>query len=130
MVDLPSFPDVERVLADLFADLASAADATVVTVLPADLQQVLPVIRVRRLGGGDDRWTDQPRVDIEVYAASREAGKPLALQLQARLLSYPHSTSHGVIDHAATEVGPQELPYADQDLRLFPATYRLSLRRL
>jgi hypothetical protein len=129
VLDLPPFPDVERVVADAFADVATSAAAEVVTVLPADLQSALPIIRVRRLGGGDDRWTDRPRVDVEVYGPSREVAKPLALSLQARLLSFPIATGHGVIDRVSTEVGPQEIPYTDQDIRLFPATYRLSLRR-
>lgn len=129
MPDLPPFPDVERVLQDAFSGIATSVSATVVTVLPADLQETLPLIRVRRLGGGDDRWTDQPRVDVEVYAPSRQVGKPLALALQARLLSFPIPTAHGVIDRASTEVGPQEIPYTDQDVRLFVSTYRLSLRR-
>ncbi|MCW2904925.1 MAG: hypothetical protein JWO67_7190 [Streptosporangiaceae bacterium] len=123
--DLPVFPDVEQVLMDLFADLA----ATVVTFLPADLQQRLPLVRVRRLGGGDDKWTDQPRVDVEVYAADRAAGMPLAKLLQQRLISRPNRTAHGVIDRAGTEVGPREVPYDDPDTRLFTATYRVSLRR-
>jgi hypothetical protein len=127
--DLPAFPDVEKVLEAAFADLAAAAGAVVVTVLPADLQTSLPLIRVRRLGGGGDRWTDQPRVDVEVYAPSREVGKPLALALQARLLSFPLATPYGVIDRAGSEAGPHEISYADQDVRLFAATYRLALRR-
>lgn len=127
--DLPVFPDVERVLMDLFADLATAASATVVTVVPANLQQALPVIRVRRLGGADDRWTDRPRVDVEVYGTTRAVAMPLAKTLQARLLSWPRATAHGVLDRADTEVGPQEIPYADQDVHLVTATYRLALRR-
>ena len=128
-VDLPVFPDVALVLIEVFADIAAAASAATVTNLPADLQAVLPVIRVRRLGGGDDRWTDAPRVDVEVYAATRAVAVPLAEQLRQRLLSRPHATAHGVIDRAVTEVGPQEIPYEDQDVRLVAATYRLSLRR-
>lgn len=135
MSDLPVFPDVELVLMDLFADIAATAAATIVTNLPAALQEVLPIIRVRRLGGTDDRWTDKPRVDVQVYSAvtpapgGRTAAVQLAATLQARLLSWPRTTPHGVIDYASTEVGPQEIPYEDQDIRLITATYRLSLRR-
>lgn len=129
MPDLPAFPDVEKALIDVFADLSAAVSATAVARLPPDLQQMLPVIRVRRLGGGDDRWTDSPRADVEVYAATRAVAVPLAELLRQRLLSGPHATGHGVIDRAVTEVGPQEIPYEDQDIRLVTATYRVALRR-
>jgi hypothetical protein len=132
MPELAPFIDVEHALMDLFADLVDDP-ADVVTVLPNDLQARLAVdrqvIRVRVIGGSDDRISDHPRVDVEVFGATRAVAKPLAETIRQRLISGGHRTAHGVIDHATTEVGPQETPYDDPDVRRWSATYRLSTRR-
>lgn len=132
MPDLAPFVDVEKALMDLFADLVTDP-ADVVTVIPDDLQTRLaadrPVIRVRVVGGSDDRISDHPRVDVETFGPTRAVSKPLAETIRQRLLAGGHRTAHGVIDRATTEVGPQEIPYDDPDVRRWSATYRLSTRR-
>lgn len=132
MPDLAPFIDVEYALMDLFADLVTDP-ADVVTVLPNDLQARLAdgrkLIRVRVIGGGDDRISDHPRIDVETFASTRAVARPLAETIRQRLISGGHRTVHGVIDHATTEVGPQEIPYDDPDVRRWSATYRLSTRR-
>jgi hypothetical protein len=132
--ELAAFPDVEQALMDLFSDLVTDP-RDVGVIIPADLQQRVladpprPVIRVRVIGGNDNRFFDNPRVDIEVYAATRAVAVPLAETIRQRLISKPRLTAHGVIDRADTEVRPQEIPYDDPDIRRVSATYRLSLRR-
>lgn len=132
MPEFAAFIDIEYALMDLFADLV-ADPADVVTVIPDDLQSRLAadrhVIRVRCIGGSDDRISDHPRVDVEVFGATRAVAKPLAETIRQRLISGGHRTAHGVIDRATTEVGPQEIPYEDPDVRRWSATYRLSTRR-
>lgn len=125
MVTLAAFSDVEAVLRELYGDLAR-----VVTRTGTDLQQNLPTIRVRRLGGGGTRFTDTPRVDVQVFAATVVEAKGIAETCRQRLVSGPSRTSVGIVDRVEVEVGPREVPYADQDLRLVAATYRISLRRL
>jgi hypothetical protein len=132
VADLAAFPDAEHMLMDALADLV-AGPADVVTVIPDDLQTRLAtgrsVIRVRVIGGSDDRIADHPRVDVETFGSTRAAAQPLAETIRQRLISGPLRTSHGIIDRAATEVGPQEIPYDDPDVRRWIATYRLSTRR-
>jgi hypothetical protein len=119
---------------DLLADLVSDPD-DIGTVIPADLQERVfadpprRVIRVRCIGGSDSRFFDNPRVDVEVFAATRATAMPLAETIRQRLISKPRRTAFGVIDRAETEVRPQEIPYEDPDIRRILATYRLSLRR-
>lgn len=132
--ELAAFPDVEQSLMDLLTDLVVDPD-DVGIIIPSDLQQRVlgdpprPVIRVRCIGGSDNRFFDNPRIDIEVFAASRAAAMPLAETIRQRLISKPRHTAFGVIDRAETEVRPQEIPYDDPDIRRIAATYRLSMRR-
>lgn len=132
MPELGPFPDIEQALMDLLSDLVTDP-ADVGTVVPADLQTRITagriVIRVRCIGGTDDRFFDNPRVDIEVYAGTRAAAMPLAETIRQRLISKGRRTAYGVIDRADTEVRPQEVPYDDPDIRRVSATYRLSARR-
>lgn len=126
---LASFPHVARLIADALAPVG-----TVVGETDLDLQQHLQgggrVIRVRRIGGNDDRITDAARVDIDVYAIDlgvAETGAELARQ---RLISGPVTTSQGVLDRADTEVAPHETPSPDPaSYRVVSATYRISVRR-
>lgn len=126
MLVLNPWPDPDVVLRELLADLV---DAEVVRKLPPNLGEVLPLIRARRVGGADDRVTDRPRMDIEVYASTVAIAKPLAERVRQRLLGGAARTSAGVMDRASTEVGPRELFYPNPAVVLWAATYRISLRR-
>ena len=124
MVDLAAFPDVEVAVMDLIEDLA-----TVGTTTPADLIQQLPFVRVLRFGGSDDRFTDSPRIDIDVFESTRPLAFTLAETIRARLLSFPHVINGVVIDKATTLVGPQEVPWSDPNVRHLTASYTVALRR-
>ena len=124
MPALAGFPDVERILGDLLGDLGTVGSETNI-----DLQSQLPYIRVHRIGGADNRITDASRVDIDVYTADATAGKALAETIRQRLTVGPSATTHGVIDRAWTESGPQTAPTDDPNLRRVITTYRISFRR-
>lgn len=124
MTVLAAFPDVERILGDLLGDLGTVGSETSI-----DLQAVLPFIRVRRVGGTDNRFTDATRVDIDVYDTDATAAKELTETIRQRLISGPSLTAHGVIDRAWTESGPQTAPSDDQNVRRVITTYRISMRR-
>ena len=130
MADLAAWPDVHDVLFHLFDDLVADAESQVVgPMLPADLQDRLPLLRVRGIGGSDDRITDRTRVDVEAYAADYPTARDLAEAARQRLLAYPHMTEAGHIDRVETESRPAEIPHDDQAVRLVAATYRISFRR-
>lgn len=101
----------------------------VVTDTPGDLQQQVPLIRVRRLGGGDNRLADQARIVVEVYAATRAQAVAVAEQARARFGQRKIRTPSGLIDRVDSEVGPNRLPYDDPDIRLVQAIYRVTARR-
>lgn len=122
---LAPFPDVERVVADLVSDLGGVGRET-----GTDLQTNLPFIRVRRIGGSDDRFTDVARVDVRVYEAAASDAKALAETIRQRLLAGPANTARGVIDRVFTEVAPIEVPSPDPERYcIWSGTYRVSLRR-
>jgi hypothetical protein len=125
MTVLAPFPDVERAVGDLVTGLGTAGSETNIT-----LQSTLPYIRIRRLGGSDDRVTDAARVDVHVYDTNATSAKEISEQIRQRLISGPSMTAHGVIDRAWTEIGPQTIPADDTaDIRQVVATYRISMRR-
>ena len=124
MTVLTGWPDVERMLGDLLADLGTVGSET-----DTNLQANLPFIRVHRIGGSDNRVTDAARVDVDVYTTDATTGKTLTETIRQRLVSGPSATAHGVIDRAWTESGPQTAPTDDPNLRRVITTYRISYRR-
>lgn len=123
-----AWPDVERIVGDLLAGLT--APGSIGSETPANLQDVLPFIRVRRIGGSDDLITDAARVDVQVYAADAAQAKQLAETARQRILAGSAVTSHGVLDHGRTEAGPMILPADDTaGIRRIVSTYRVSVRR-
>lgn len=120
------WPDTEQIVAEVLADLT---DDEPVLVLPEDLQDRLPLQRVRRIGGADDRITDVVRVDVETYAATRAEAVRLAGLAQQRLLAGRTRTRYGLLDRAVTEVSPRPVTHPDQRVRMVRATYRVSVRR-
>lgn len=125
MAALSSYADAERVIAHILGGLGDVGGET-----PPDLADHLPFLRVRRIGGADNRVTDLPRVDVRVYAPDRSAALHIAEQARQRLTSMPVATPHGVLDRADTESGPAEVPGPDPETyRVANLTVRASLRR-
>ncbi|PRX95572.1 hypothetical protein [Allonocardiopsis opalescens] len=125
MADLAPYTDAEDAVMDALGDIAPAVAWT-----GTDTAEDLPVFRVRRIGGPDDRVTDAARVAVAALAATTAQAKALAEAARQRLTSGPLRTPSGVIDRAATEVGPQAAPTADPDrVRAREAIYRVYLRR-
>lgn len=119
------FPDVETALLELFADLATCGTAT-----PSDFgASSLPFIRVIRIGGGDDRYTDSPRIGIDAFGADRMAAYNLAESVRQMLLAFPLVVSAGVIDRVITNTGPMEVDWGNINIRRFYAAYTVLLRR-
>lgn len=124
MVDLSPWPDIETAIMDLVVDLGTAGTET-----PADLASHLPYIRVMRLGGTDNRLTDDAHMSIDVFESTRPLVMALAEAVRQRLLSYPHVVNGVVIDIATTLTAPQVIPWGDPKVRHSVASYTVSARR-
>jgi hypothetical protein len=128
LTTLPPFPDVERAVCDLLADLGATGTET----RPG---MSLPYIRVTRTGGTGDLITDLADVEVAVWAEDATEAKSVAELVRQRLIGGPYrgasfATSHGKIDHAETTSGPVSLPPTDSDnLRLVTASYQVTMRR-
>lgn len=125
MPDLAIFPDIETAVLLLLDDLG----ATTGIETPNNLALVCPFIRVRSLGGSDDRFNDHSRIDLDVFSPLRVTAKSLAELVRQRLLSFPHVLTSCVIDEVTTEVSPQEIPWSNTAIRLVAATYSATTRR-
>lgn len=124
MSDLPPFPDLEAAVIELVSDLAMADVKT-----PSELDSVLPFIRVARIGGNDDFFTDVGRLDVDTFSDQRTVASLLSRQVQQRLIRGPHVLSTCVIDTVTTDVAPNAVPWANPSLVLFTASYRITARR-
>lgn len=111
--DLADWPDPEILVIAALADLAPAA-----TEVPADPDGTytwLPFLRVNCIGGGDvDIATDLFRFDVDAFAATKGAAAQLAGAARQRLLNFPISTTHGVLDRVTTSTRPNQVPYGDE----------------
>ena len=107
-----------------------AGFGTTGTVVPADLTSHMPYVRVARFGGGDDRFTDTARVDVDCFAATRVVAFSTAEEVRQRLLDYPHVvTDVGTLDYVSTLTSPHEVAWQDPDVRRFTASYEITARR-
>ncbi|MFD3952177.1 hypothetical protein ACFWRC_19400 [Streptomyces albidoflavus] len=117
--------DVEQVLAPwLEATLGvfSAAET------PDDLEQQLPMIRVERVGGRDDRFAQHPRVAVDVFAATADEARALAERVREALLFLAGPVGPAVVRSVTCSSGSSRLPWATPEIHRRGATYTVSLR--
>lgn len=118
------YPDIEQLLV---AYLEDVLDERVLTDLPSNVDQILPVVRMTRVSGDDDGFKlDRPIVDIDAYAADRAGAFSLARRVQALLLFELPTVvcPGGVVTAVDTIVGPRWLPDTNTSLRRVQATYQ------
>ena len=125
------WPDAEDVVMALLDRLAATAVDT-----PADLDDRVPLIQVRRIGGVDDGISDRPLIEITVYGATYRQARHMAEQCRQIVLAAGNTQVHtpehpgGVlIDKAETAAPPQQVSYDNPDIRRKTATYRFVWRR-
>lgn len=103
------------------------------TFLPADLRApgVMPAVQVVRRGGTDDGQTDRSRLDVYVLAEGEEATEKWAELIRLTLTTeHPIRGDGRMIDGCSTEVGPHRVPYADELIVQYNATYGAEARRM
>lgn len=135
MSDLDPFPDMEVALIAwlraTFTQLQTTGGVTHVgsTAVAEDPTQ-FPFVRIGQISGGiDDRITDRPLLDIEVFSPDRNVCKNLSEAIRARLLGYPHRVNGVVIDRVSTVISPWRAPWEDPAIHRYMATYQFSARR-
>lgn len=119
------FPDVQRVVVTDLTALVGAGRAAIET--PPNLADLLPFVRVMRVGGFSDTLNDHAVIDIDVFAGTYNTGELLAEQVRQRLVGPPPPAAE--LDRVEVEVAPRELPWGDGAVRRWGATYRVVARR-
>ncbi|NML55402.1 hypothetical protein HHL19_16660 [Streptomyces sp. R302] len=120
------WPDLE---VELVAYLTARRAVRVLTELPANLGDILPVVQVQRLpGGGDDGFRlDRALVGVDVYAATRGDASTLAELVRDDLINHlpGTATARAVFGRVATVSAPSWRPYENPGLRRSGATYEV-----
>jgi hypothetical protein len=138
MTVLTPFAAIEDVLRTLFrADFPALAGSNpnrVGSFVPPNLKDVLPFVRVGRIGGPQGKLEDRPVVDIEVFHDTLTGARDLDSALTAYLHSGRLQADLGsnvlvVIDAVRTETTGQEIPWDDPEIRRVASTHTFTVRR-
>ena len=127
---MTNFPDIETGLITLFE--AIFTDVVADTVVGDDLDALLAdgkrVIRIIKRGGPDDDVTEYSRVDIDVFATTRNAAFDLARDIRSALRPRVRAGS-ATIDTVRTDASPHKVPWDNADIDRVLASYQISTRR-
>lgn len=111
--------------------LASALTGTrIVGETPANLQDVLPVVQVLRVGGPDDGVIlDMPTIAVHAFAATQQAANALCAQAGTAFRDARGQVVNGAV---ATKVrklgGPNWAPYTNQAVKHAVSLYQLRVK--
>jgi len=102
----------------------------VVTELPADLEAVLPAVLVTRIGGGRTQHVlDNPRLDVDCFASTRELAIDLARQVESLIPTLRGvTTGGGTVGWVGVEVGASWRPDWNMRIRRYGLTVLLTIR--
>ena len=105
----------------------------VVTEVPANLADVVPLIQVSRFGGSDDTIvTDAANIDVDTFGATRDEARSLGGQVRSALrLHLPgYAAGGGAVQSVTTISAPRWVPYDNTNLRRFVASYRITIHSI
>lgn len=120
------FPNIERLLAAVFADVLGGTEH-VGNQTPPNLEAVLPFARAARTGGPRTATVDYPTVEVDVFAVDEATATPIASGLANLLLGKP--PPHPSIDLVICEPSFRELPWgANEDVYRLSATFFIETR--
>jgi hypothetical protein len=120
---MTTYPDVEKSLAAWAKTVPGVVGSG--TVFKG---AQLPFVRIGKLGGPRGDVTDNPQVDIDVFAATRDQAFAIADEISERLKPRTRA-GDAIIDTVRTPVSPRQLPWSNDDIKRVSATYALGLRR-
>lgn len=138
MTTLTPFAAIEDVLRTLlrrdFDELDGTTPNHVGSAVPANLKDVLPFVRVGRIGGPETELESRPVVDVEVFHSTLTGARSLDSSITAYLHSGRRQADLGsgvlvVIDNVRTETTGQEIPWDDPEIRRVASTHTLTVRR-
>lgn len=130
-----AWPDVEVIISDNLADLGD----TFLRLTPEWTQRFEvadptdppnPVIHIYAIGGNSNIGPlRSSRLIVDVFTASRDESREVALTVRDRLTSGPLWTeADGLVDNMTCEVEPILLPFTHDRIVQWRATYRAEMR--
>lgn len=123
------FPDAEYLLVTALTPLISAR---VLTDLPDAFESApQPIVRVERIGGPTsvELVKDEPRMDVETFAATKTIAADLALEIASILPTLRGQTiAGGVVVDVSTDSGPARRPDFNPKIRRYGLTSQLTIR--
>lgn len=129
---LAPFPDVEDQLIKRLA--VYLGESAVVRNTADELTKTIAagkrLVRVERIGGPRSSFEDRPLLQIDSFAASRPLGYALSEQIDQFMLATPIRLSIAIIDTVSVSVAPRRVPWDNDNIRRFSASYRATLRRI
>ncbi len=120
-----SWPNMNVVFRDLIGQLVGGVD-NIGPQTPDDLATREWFIRARRIDGGSDLVNDYPVMEVDVFAPTAAVGEPLAERIR-QWLTRRRPTP--LVDRIDCATGARELPWGDDTVRRFGATYDVVTRR-
>lgn len=124
------FPDIEVLILNYMATRTEplVTACRFETDLPNDLKETGCDVRINRVTGRADMFTDNPLVDVDVYGFSRDVVWETSLFLQNIFMYYLRgsATPDGIVGAVKTSNGPRWLPDVNEALSRCGATYELS----
>lgn len=121
-----AYPDVERLLV---AWLNERIAVRVLTDTPSNLEKVLPVIQITRIGGADTApGIDRALIDVDTYGATRATAAQLAERVRYSFLFKLAGSHYQGVTFADVDTlsGPSWRPYDNTALRRFGASYAIT----
>lgn len=117
--------DIEAVL-NPWAEATTGVRAGAAT--PADLEKKLPFIRIERAGGSDARFSNAPRVFVDVFGRTADEARTVANALRDALLFLRGPVNGAVIRGVRCDSGPSRQPWANEAIHRRGASYTVSFR--
>lgn len=122
------FPNIERLLLfGVYAPLVGGV-THVGSFTPDNLEEVLPFLRVVRMGGARGQHFDYPSVDVSYFALDEATGSPAASMLANVVMTKPYP--HPALDSVDCTIAPREVGWRNPDVRHWSWTYEIQTRRV
>jgi len=122
-----TWPDLQLLAVDY---LSLVLGVRVSTRTPADLETVMPMVRVRRGPGADDGITDSPLLDVETFAATEREAWDLAEYARQAIHELQGKAVGGqLVDAVSTASSPTSVDWENPAVERFVASYRINLRQ-
>jgi|SRR5882762_2634294 len=122
-----TFANIQAILVTYLATLTGIA--AVSTKTGTLVASGMPFVRVQRIGGSDDWFNDDARVDIDVFASTELAAWQYSDNVRQAMIGMSgHDFSGRTIDHVETTVAPSWRDYQNELVQRYVATYTITSR--